>query len=121
MIKAGNQAHLYGRDIETGGLIGFDYGVEDAVVIVVLQGKDTAVAIDINHEVSGGIMNHPGGQMPFNRLNHLWRAKWRRRARISGGASPDRGYDSAGVHEADKVEHFHGLAKVGNHLRADIL
>ena len=79
------------------------------------------MAIYINHEVSGGIANHPGRQMPFNRLNHLSRTKWRGQSRISGGASPDRGYDPAGIHEADKVEHFHGLAKVGNHLRADIL
>jgi hypothetical protein len=59
--------------------------------------------------------------MPFNRLNQPRGAKRRRRAWISAGASPDRGYDPAGIHQADKVEHFHGPAKVGNHLRADIL
>src|SRR5665648_889950 len=107
MIKARNQAHLYGRDIETRGLICLDHRIEDTVVIVVLQGKNTAVTIYINHEVSGGIANHPGRQMPFNRLNHPRRAKWSGRAWISGGASLDRGYNPAGIQEADKVEHFH--------------
>jgi hypothetical protein len=71
MIKPGNQAPFYRRDIETSGLFSLDHHVEDTVVIVMLQGKNTPVAININHEVSGGISNHPGGQMPFNRLNHL--------------------------------------------------
>jgi hypothetical protein len=43
--------------LKTIGLICLNHRIEDTVVIVVLQGKNAATTIYINHKLSGGISN----------------------------------------------------------------